>query len=77
MQAEEYQRRANDIVRSIQNTLKLAQEPFEKLKEDNRQAASTEENERYDKARAHFTKLVKEKPILQRMPGIIRKFMRF
>lgn len=60
LQAEEYQRRANDIVRSIHNTLKLAEEPFEQLKVDNAAAASDNEQERYDKARGHFMHLVKK-----------------
>lgn len=77
LQAEEYLRRANDIVRSIQSTLKLAQEPFENLKAENREMATDEENERYNKAREHFTKLVKERLSIRRIPSIIRKFMRF
>ncbi len=77
LQAEEYLRRANDIVRSMQNTLKLAQEPFEKLKAENRASSGDEENARYDKAREHFTELVKQKPSIRRVPSVIRKFMRF
>ncbi|NLX26437.1 MAG: hypothetical protein GXY61_10855 [Lentisphaerae bacterium] len=77
LQAEEYQRRAEDIVRSMQNTLKLAEEPFEQLKARNRSIASGEANERYEKARAHFSELVKEKPSTYRVPSLIRKFMRF
>lgn len=60
LQAEEYQRRASDIVRSINNTLKLAGEPFEQLKVENSAAATDEEHERYDKARRHFAQLVKD-----------------
>ena len=59
LQAEEYQRRANDIVRSIQNTLKLAEEPFEELKGENRKTSTKEENQRYAKARKHFLYLEK------------------
>lgn len=77
LQAEEYQRRAVDIVRSMQNTLKLAEEPFVKLKAENRSTASDEANERYEKARAHFLELVKEKPVIRRVPTLMRKFMRF
>lgn len=77
LQAEEYQRRASDIVRSMQNTLKLAEEPFENLKAENRQALAEEENARYKKARDHFTKLLKEKPTIRRVPSVIRRFMRF
>ena len=60
LQAEEYQRRANDIIRSIHNTLKMAEEPFEQLKVDNAVASTDEEQNRYDKARRHFAQLVKE-----------------
>jgi len=77
LQAEEYQRRANDIVRSMQSTLKLAQEPFETLKEVNREALTADENERYEKARDHFTELLKEAPSVRRVPSVIRRFMRF
>lgn len=76
LQAEEYQRRANDIVRSIQNTLRLAEEPFESLKQENRETASREENQRYQKAREHFRVLADEKPPVRRVPAFIRKFMR-
>ncbi len=76
LQAEEYQRRANDIVRSIENTLKLAQEPFENLKMENRKNAGDEENMRYHKARAHFMQLVKEARPASRKPSIFRRFMR-
>lgn len=75
LQAEEYQRRANDIVRSIQNTLKLAEEPFDNLKAENRETASDEENLRYEKAREHFTELLKEQPSIRRIPSEIRKFL--
>ncbi len=60
LQAEEYQRRANDIVRSIHKTLQLAEEPFEQLKVDNAASASDEELDRYTKARKHFTKQIKD-----------------
>lgn len=76
LQAEEYQRRASDIVRSIQNTLKLAEEPFEKLKAENRTTFSEEEKLRYRKAREHFSGLISGKSP-GRIPSIVRKFMRF
>jgi hypothetical protein len=60
LQAEEYQRRASDIVRSINNTLMLAEEPFERLKVDNIAAATDDEQARYDKAHEHFLMLVQE-----------------
>lgn len=76
LQAEEYQRRANDIVRSMQNTLKLAQDPFENLKVENRETATEEDNLRYSKAREHFLQLVQERPPVRRVPSILRKFLR-
>ena len=60
LQAEEYQRRASDIVRSIHNTLMLAEEPFEQLKVENFSMASEDEQDRYTTAREHFAKLVRE-----------------
>jgi hypothetical protein len=60
LQAEEYQRRANDIFRSILSTLQLAEEPFEQLKEENASSASEEELKRYAKAREHFARQIQE-----------------
>lgn len=60
LQAEEYERRANDIVRSIHNTLRLAEEPFAQLKVDNAAAVSEEELNRYNKAREHFRTRIRE-----------------
>jgi len=60
LQAEEYQRRANDIVRSIHNTLKLAEEPFELIKSEYAASASVDALDRYAKAREHFTQLVSD-----------------
>lgn len=60
LQAEEYQRRANDIIRSIYNTLELADGPFEQLKQENYAGFSDEDRERYEKARKHFESLIKE-----------------
>ena len=60
LQAEEYQRRANDIVRSIHNTLRLAEEPFNQLKGENATALGKEEIARYEKAREHVIHLFKE-----------------
>lgn len=76
LQAEEYQRRANDIVRSIQNTLKLAREPFENLKAENREVATDEENVRYKRARKHFLKLVGKDLSVGKVPSIFRRIMR-
>ncbi len=60
LQAEEYQRRASDIVRSIHNTLQLAEEPFEQLKVDNAASATDEELDRYTRAREHFALQINE-----------------
>lgn len=76
LQAEEYQRRANDIIRSMQNTLRLAEEPFEKLKSENRASFSKEEAQRYDKARGHFEQLA-EQGAFRKGVSRVRKFMRF
>ncbi len=75
LQAEEYQRRANDIVRSMQNTVKLAQEPFENLKAENRETATDEENLRYKRAREHYLELVGKERRTGRMSSIFRRFM--
>ncbi len=76
LQAEEYHRRASDIVRSMQSTLKLAHEPFENLKAKNREAAKDEENIRYHKAREHFLELVSEPAAVQKLPPVLHRFMR-
>lgn len=76
LQAEEYQRRANDFVRSIRNTLNLALDPFEELKAENRDTSTKEENMRYAKARNHFSELVKEEH-LSKTSHRIRTFVRF
>ena len=76
LQAEEYQRRANDIVRSMQNTLRLAEEPFEKLKAENRASFSEEETLRYEKARGHFEQL-EEQGSFRKGVSRVRKFMQF
>ncbi len=76
LQAEEYQRRASDIVRSMQNTLKLAQLPFEELKAENRASSTEVENVRYNKAREHFSQLVVDLPETSGMPSFLRRFMR-
>lgn len=60
LQGEEYLRRANDLIRSIHNTLQLARDPFEILKKENADGATQEDRLRYEKAREHFMKLVKD-----------------
>lgn len=77
LQGEEYQRRANDIIRSIHNTLELAKDPFELLQLENTAAASKEERERYAKARAHFTDLARESTRRFRVAPYIKKVGNF
>ena len=60
LQAEEYLRRAKDIDYTIHNTLTLADGPFLQLKEANAAAANEEDLARYNKARKHFSELVRE-----------------
>jgi len=60
LQGEEYLRRANDLIRSIHNTLQLARDPFEMLKKENAESATQEQRMRYAKACKHFMQLVKE-----------------
>ena len=76
LQAEEYQRRASDIIRSIQNTLKLAQEPFNNLKAENRETATDEDNARYKRALKHYLKLVGKETSTGRVQSIFRKILR-
>jgi tetratricopeptide (TPR) repeat protein len=64
LQAEEYERRARDIIRSLHNTLDLASEAYEGLKEANRSAFNEFEQERYDKATAHYEQLNEAHPEL-------------
>lgn len=64
LQAEEYERRAHDIVRSIHTTLDLAKEAYNELKDANRSAFSEFERERYDKAEAHYKTRVEQHPDL-------------
>lgn len=60
LQAEEYERRAHDIVRCVHNTLGLARTAFERLKEENRRQFSAEEQERYGRASGHLRDLLKQ-----------------
>ncbi len=77
LQAEEYQRRANDIIRSMHNTLKLAEDPFELLKIENAASSTAVERERYSKAREHFTKLVEEGRHRYRISKSLRSIGKF
>ena len=64
LQAEEYERRAHDIIRSVHATLDLASEAYSGLKEANRSAFSEFERERYDKAEAHYKIRAEQHPDL-------------
>ena len=59
LQAEEYQRRANDILRALRDTLKLAEDAFGQLKATNAESMGDDERTRYATAREHFTELVR------------------
>lgn len=61
LQAEEYERRARDIIRCMLDTLDLAKDVYEKLTQANRDAFSGFERERYDKAMAHCKGLVERR----------------
>ena len=58
LQAEEYQRRAAELVRALRSTLELAEESFAVLKVENEASLETSERERYDRARAHVAELM-------------------
>ncbi len=64
LQAEEYERRARDIIRCMLNTLKIAGVAFEQLKQANREAFTDFECERYDKAAAHYKERIEKRPDL-------------
>ena len=64
LQAEEYERRARDIICCMLNTLKLANVAFEGLKQANYDAFSGFERERYEKAAAHHRELIEQRPEL-------------
>ena len=58
LQAEEYERRARDIVCCLLNTLDLASEAYAELKQNDRDALGTTERIRYDKAAEHHRELI-------------------
>jgi tetratricopeptide (TPR) repeat protein len=55
LQAEDYERRANDIIRCIHKTLELALEPFTALRKSNREGSTDAEKGRYKKAYKHYS----------------------
>ncbi|MCK4563466.1 MAG: hypothetical protein KAU94_02190 [Verrucomicrobia bacterium] len=66
LQAEEYERRARDIICCMLNTLEIAGAAFEQLKQVNREAFNGFERERYDKSTAHYKAQIETHPDLLR-----------
>jgi len=64
LQAEEYERRARDIIRSMQATLELASDAYEGLRQADFNALSDSERERYNKAATHHRELIEKRPEL-------------
>ncbi len=64
LQAEEYERRARDIVRCMLDTLDLANDACDELRKANHDAFSDFEHERYDKAAARHKELIENQPDL-------------
>jgi hypothetical protein len=64
IQAEEYERRARDIIRCMLNTLDLASSAFSELRQCNLDAFSALERERYDKAMTHYKGWIEQHPDL-------------
>ena len=59
LQAEEYQRRAVELVRALLSTLALAEDSFESLKQKNAASLDKGGHERYTRARVHVAELMK------------------
>ena len=74
LQAEEYERRARDIIRCMLNTLELAHDAFEELTQENHDAFSEFERDRYDKAAAHNKELIEQR---QSLPQYKKRTGRF
>ncbi|MEN7973152.1 MAG: hypothetical protein ABFR47_04885 [Verrucomicrobiota bacterium] len=75
LQAEEHERRARDIIRSLLSMLELADNAFEGLKQANYDAFSGSERERYKMAAAHHRELIEQRPELpeyRKKTGIFR-----
>lgn len=60
LQAEEYMRRASDVLRSVKNTLSLATGAYEDLKRANIAQFEHDEKERYERACRHYTEELKQ-----------------
>ena len=61
LQAEEYERRARDILLCMFKTVELAQPVFEQLKKTNYESFNEFERGRYDKAAAHHQELIEQR----------------
>jgi hypothetical protein len=61
LQAEEYERRANDIVCCMLGTLDLSEAAYKKLIKANWDDFSTVERKRYEKAKTHYTTLLENR----------------
>lgn len=73
LQAEEYERRARDIICCMHNTLNLASKVYEGLKEANLEAFNAAEKGRYNKASAHYAERMEkglERPKYKKRAGI-------
>ena len=60
LQAEEYERRSNDIIRSVRKTLDLAHEAYQELRQQNLAGFNEFERERYTKAANHYRQLAEK-----------------
>jgi hypothetical protein len=69
LQAEEYERRARDIIRSMYSTLELAAEAYEGLKQNDLGALDDSGRERYNKAAEHHRNLHEQRPELPEYKG--------
>ena len=62
LQAEEYVRRARDVLHSVRNTLDLAHGAYEELKASNEGQFNDDERERYERACRHHRERIKQRP---------------
>jgi hypothetical protein len=61
LQAEEYERRARDIICCLLNTLDIAEEAYSELKQNDLDALGPTEKPRYDKAAEHHRELIQKR----------------
>lgn len=74
LQAEEYERRARDILRCMLKTLEISNVAFEELKRVNYEDFTTYEREQYDKATTHYKGLINIRMELPRYKKRTRLF---